>query len=110
MERPAEGGCRGIGAREKPGWKENVKIVIPYGSGDRNRSDRQIQPAESCEKFKIRRMRQLRDWLKAYNSGKDLRSRSGDSRMKSTRKAAKAERIRAAGERPAVGNNCGGMV
>ena len=42
-----------------------------------------------CEIFKIRDRRQLRNWLKVYNSGKEFKQMSGGSRMKSTHKATK---------------------
>ena len=58
-----------------------------------------------CEIFKIRGTRQLRDWLKVYNSGRDFKRMSGGSRMKSTHKATKEERIQIAKECLASGNN-----
>ena len=60
-----------------------------------------------CEIFKIRDRRQLRNWLKVYNSGKEFRQMSGGSRMKSTHKATKEERIQIAKECLASGNNYG---
>lgn len=60
-----------------------------------------------CEIFKIRGTRQLRDWLKVYNSGRDFKRMSGGSRMKSTHKATKEERIQIAKECLASGNNYG---
>ena len=60
-----------------------------------------------CEIFKIRDRRQLRDWLKVYNSGREFKKMSGVSRMKSTHKATKEERIRIAKECLASGNNYG---
>jgi transposase len=60
-----------------------------------------------CEMFKIRSTRQLKDWLKVYNSGIDFKRMSGDSRMKSTHKATKEERIQVAKECLASGNNYG---
>lgn len=60
-----------------------------------------------CEIFKIRDRRQLRDWLKVYNSGREFKKMSGGSRMKSTHKATKEERIRIAKECLASGNNYG---
>ena len=60
-----------------------------------------------CEIFKICSPRQLRDWLKVYNSGKDFKQMSGGSRMKSTHKATKEERIQIAKECLASGNNYG---
>lgn len=60
-----------------------------------------------CEIFKIRDRRQLRNWLKVYNSGKEFNQMSGGSRMKSTHKATKEERIQIAKECLASGNNYG---
>ena len=60
-----------------------------------------------CEIFKIRSKTQLEKWLKVYNSGKDFKQMSGGSRMKSTHKATKEERIQIAKECLASGNNYG---
>ena len=49
-----------------------------------------------CEIFKIRDRRQLHNWLKVYNSVKEFNQMSGGSRMKSTHKATKEERIQIA--------------
>lgn len=46
-----------------------------------------------CEKFKIRSTRQLMDWIKMYNSGKNLKNMSGGSRMTKSRKTTQEERI-----------------
>ncbi len=54
---------------------------------------------EICQKYKIRAKRQLRDWIKVYNSGGEFKHKmSGGSRMKSTRKTTQEERIRIAKE------------
>ncbi len=60
-----------------------------------------------CEIFKIRDRRQLHNWLKVYNSGKEFKQMSGGSRMKSAHKATKEERIQIAKECLASGNNYG---
>lgn len=60
-----------------------------------------------CEIFKIRSKAQLQNWLKVYNSGKEFTQMSGGSRMKSTRKATKEERIQIAKECLASENNYG---
>ena len=60
-----------------------------------------------CEIFKIRSKTQLLNWLKVYNSGKDFKTMSGGSRMKSTHKTTKEERIRIAKECLESGNNYG---
>ena len=49
-----------------------------------------------CEIFKIRSRTQLRNWLKVYNSGRAFKQMSGGSRMKSTHKATKEERVQIA--------------
>lgn len=63
--------------------------------------------ARICEIFKIRSRAQLRTWLKVYNSGKEFKQMSGGSRMKSTHKATKEERIQIAKECLTSGNNYG---
>ena len=60
-----------------------------------------------CEIFKIRSKTQLLNWLKVYNSGREFKRMSGGSRMKSTHKATKEERIQIAKECLASGNNYG---
>ena len=60
-----------------------------------------------CEIFKIRSKTPLQNWLKVYNSGKEFKQMSGGSRMKSTHKATKEERIQIAKECLASGNNYG---
>lgn len=60
-----------------------------------------------CEIFKIRSRAQLQNWLKVYNSGKEFKQMSGGSRMKSTHKATKEERIQIAKECLESGNNYG---
>ena len=62
---------------------------------------------EVCKKFKIRSKRQLRDWIKVYNSGRDFKRMSGGSRMKNTRKTTQEERIQIAKECIENGNNYG---
>ena len=51
-----------------------------------------------CEEYKIRSTRQLRDWIKMYNSGKNLKNMSGGSRMVKSRKTTQEERIQIAKE------------
>ena len=60
-----------------------------------------------CEIFKIRSRTQLRNWLKVYNSGRAFKQMSGGSRMKSTHKATKEERVQIAKECLESGNNYG---
>lgn len=61
-----------------------------------------------CEIFKIKSTRQLRAWLKVYNSGKGFtRKMSGGSRMKSTHKATQEERVQIARECLETGSNYG---
>ncbi len=49
-----------------------------------------------CEEFKIRSTKQLRDWIKIYNSGKDFKNMSGGSRMNKSRKTTQEERVQIA--------------
>ena len=60
-----------------------------------------------CEILKIRSRTQLRNWLKVYNSGRAFKQMSGGSRMKSTHKATKEERVQIAKECLESGNNYG---
>jgi len=46
-----------------------------------------------CEEFKVRSKRQLQDWIKVYNSGKNFNKTSGGSRMKKSRNTTQEERI-----------------
>ena len=63
---------------------------------------------EICKKYKIRSKRQLMDWIKVYNSGRNFkRKMSGGSRMKSTRKTTQEERVRIAKECIENGDNYG---
>ena len=64
---------------------------------------------EICKKYQIRSKRQLRDWIKVYNSGKDFNKHkmSGGSRMKKTRKTTQEERIKIAKDCIANGKNYG---
>ena len=63
---------------------------------------------EICKKYKIRSKRQLMDWIKVYNSGRDFKHKmSGGSRMKNTRKTTQEERVRIAKECIENGDNYG---
>ena len=62
---------------------------------------------EICKKHKIRDKKQLRDWIKVYNSGRDFKKMSGGSRMKNTRKTTQAERVQIAKECIENGDNYG---
>lgn len=63
---------------------------------------------EICKKHKIRSKKQLRDWIKVYNSGRDFKHKmSGGSRMKNTRKTTQEERVRIAKECIENGDNYG---
>ena len=63
---------------------------------------------EICKKYKIRSKRQLIDWIKVYNSGRNFkRKTSGGSRMKSARKTTQEERVRIAKECIENGDNYG---
>ncbi|KAF1296460.1 transcriptional regulator [Enterococcus sp. JM4C] len=45
-----------------------------------------------AKKYRLRDNRQLRDWLKGYNTHKDFKSESGGSRMSQTRETSQEER------------------
>ena len=62
---------------------------------------------EICKKYKIRSERQLRAWIKVYNSGRDFKRMSGGSRMKNTRKTSQEERAQIARECIENGSNYG---
>lgn len=69
-------------------------------------SDKGLQ--KICKIFKIRSAKQLRNWLKVYNSGKGFRNKmSGGNRMKSTRKTTQEEHIQIAKECIESENNYG---
>ena len=78
-----------------------TQAVTAYLSGNFNQQ-------QVCEMFKIKSSRQLRSWIKVYNSGKGfINKMSGGSRMKSTRKTTKEERIQIARECLETGSNYG---
>ncbi|KAF5074883.1 IS3 family transposase ISSth1b [bioreactor metagenome] len=58
-----------------------------------------------CIEYKIRSERQLRDWIKVYNSGKDFNNRTRGSRMKSSRKTTQEERLKIVRECLELGRN-----
>ncbi|MBQ8936040.1 MAG: transposase [Oscillospiraceae bacterium] len=62
---------------------------------------------EICKKYRIRSKRQLMNWIKVYNSGRDFKKMSGGSRMKNTRKTTLEERVRIAKECIENSNNYG---
>lgn len=63
---------------------------------------------EITAKYKLRSDRQLRDWIKAYNSGRGFRHRmSGGSRMKEARPTTAEERIQIAKDCIANGGDYG---
>mgnify|MGYP001623274329 CR=1 FL=1 len=69
-----------------------LQAVTAYQTG-------KYSQGEICEIFKIKSRKQLQDWVKVYNSGKGFtRKMSGGSRMKSTHKTTKEERVRIAKE------------
>lgn len=61
--------------REKISFEIKQQAVETYLTG-------QYTQQIICEMFKIRSTRQLKDWLKVYNSGRDFKRMSGGSRMK----------------------------
>ena len=77
------------------------QAVVAYLSG-------QGSLQKICEIFNVRSEKQLRAWLKMYNSGKNFTNKmSGGSRMKSTRKTTQEERIQIAKECIESENNYG---
>ena len=62
---------------------------------------------EICKKYKIRSKTQLRNWIKLYNSGKNLKEITGGSRMSKSRKTTLEERIKIAKECIDTGHNYG---
>ena len=61
-----------------------------------------------CEQFQIKDSKQLRNWIKVYNSGKNFVNKmSGGSRMKNTRQVDFEERVQIAKECYESGNNYG---
>ena len=98
----AEGSLGFAKAEKNRVYSEEMKrqAVIEYLAG--NESLRKI-----CKKYKIRDSRQLRSWIKVYNSGRDFKKMSGGSRMKNTRKTTQEERIQIAKECIENGNNYG---
>ena len=63
-----------------------VNAVEAYLAGEGSQS-------EICVRYKIKSMRQLRDWIKLYNSGKNLKELTGGSRMKKSRNTTLEERL-----------------
>jgi transposase-like protein len=63
-----------------------------------------------CRKYKIRATRQLRDWIKVYNSHGDFKRQSGGSRMTKTRKTTQEERVKIAKECLETGKDYGAMA
>ena len=62
-----------------------INAVEAYLTGEGSQS-------EICKRYKIRSKKQLQDWIKLYNSGKNFKNMSGGSRMKS-RNTSLEERI-----------------
>ena len=60
-----------------------------------------------CKKYKIRDTKQLRNWIKVYNSHKDFKKQTGGSRMTKGRETTQAERIAVAKECIINGKNYG---
>ena len=65
---------------------------------------------EICEQYGIRNRRQLRNWLKVYNSHEDFRIWTGGSRMTKSRSTMPEERIQIVKECIANGNDYGGTA
>jgi transposase-like protein len=75
-----------------------LAAVIDYLSGKRTAS-------EICEIYKIRNERQLRNWIKVYNSHGEFRVFTGGSSMTKGRETTSAERIEIAKECIRKNNN-----
>ena len=99
----AEGSLGFTQAEKNRVYSEELKLqaVLVYLGGEGSLR-------EICKKYKIRSKRQLIDWIKVYNSGRDFkRKMSGGSRMKNTRKTTQEERVRIAKECIENGDNYG---
>ena len=99
----AEGSLGLTQAEKNRVYSEELKLqaVLEYLGGEGSLR-------EICKKYKIRSKRQLIDWIKVYNSGRNFkRKTSGGSRMKNTRKTTQEERIQIAKECIENGNNYG---
>ena len=98
----AEGSLGLTQAEKNRVYSEELKLqaVLEYLGGEGSLR-------EICKKYKIRSKRQLIDWIKVYNSGRDFKKMSGGSRMKSTRKTTQEERVRIAKECIEYGDNYG---
>lgn len=88
----------GVNRKYSSELKSNA--VESYLSGEGSQS-------EICKRYKIRSKRQLRDWIKLYNSGKKLKEITGGSRMNKSRKTTLEERIKIAKECIESGHNYG---
>jgi len=99
----AEGSLGLTQAEKNRVYSEELKLqaVLEYLGGEGSLR-------EICKKYKIRSKRQLIDWIKVYNSGRNFkRTTSGGSRMKNTRKTTQEERVRIAKECIENGDNYG---
>ena len=99
----AEGSLGLTQAEKNRVYSEELKLqaVLEYLGGEGSLR-------EICKKYKIRSKRQLIDWIKVYNSGRNFkRKTSGGSRMKNTRKTTQEERVRIAKECIETGDNYG---
>lgn len=98
----AEGSLGLTQAEKNRVYSEEMKLqaVLEYLGGEGSLR-------EICKKYKIRSKKQLMDWIKVYNSGRDFKKMSGGSRMKSTRKTTQEERVRIAKECIENGDNYG---
>ena len=99
----AEGSLGLTQAEKNRVYSEELKLqaVLEYLGGEGSLR-------EICKKYKIRSKRQLIDWIKVYNSGRNFkRKMSGGSRMKNTRKTTQEERVQIAKECIENGGNYG---
>jgi transposase-like protein len=77
-----------------------LSAVLDYQAGQGSMFD-------ICEKYGIRDQRQLRNWLKMYNSHEDFQIQTGGSRMTKGRATIAEERIQIAKECITNGNDYG---
>lgn len=63
-----------------------------------------------AKKYGLRNSKQLRDWIKVYNTHKDFKSESGGSRMSQTRETSQEERLKIVLECLASNKDYGAMA
>lgn len=79
------------GNNRRYGGALKIDAVEAYLAGEGSQS-------EICRRYKIRSRSQLLNWIKLYNSGKNLKEMTGGSRMNKSRETTLEERIKIAKE------------